>query len=52
MTSEALSTDEKARPAAANSSRRVPLSRGLSTKLLVLTIAFVLLAEVLIFLPW
>ncbi len=29
----------------------VPLSRGLSTKLLLLTIAFVLLAEVLIFLP-
>ena len=32
--------------------RRVPLSRGLSTKLLLLTIVFVLLAEVLIFLPW
>ena len=29
----------------------VPLSRGLSTKLLLLTILFVLLAEVLIFLP-
>lgn len=29
----------------------VPLSRGLSTKLLLLTIAFVLLAEILIFLP-
>ena len=28
------------------------LSRGLSIKLLLLTIAFVLLAEVLIFLPW
>lgn len=31
--------------------RMVPLARGLSTKLLFLTIAFVLLAEVLIFLP-
>ena len=51
MTSETLPTNEKA-PAAANSTRRVPLSRGLSTKLLLLTIAFVLLAEILIFLPW
>ncbi len=32
-------------------SRAVPLSRGLSTKLLVLTILFVLVAEILIFLP-
>ncbi len=32
-------------------SRTVPLSRGLSTKLLVLTILFVMIAEVLIFLP-
>lgn len=31
--------------------RQVPLSRGLSTKLLLLTVAFVMLAEVLIFLP-
>ncbi len=31
--------------------RTVPLSRGLSTKLLLLTILFVLIAEVLIFLP-
>jgi len=31
--------------------RTVPLSRGLSTKLLVLTILFVMIAEVLIFLP-
>lgn len=30
---------------------RVPLSRGLSTKLLLLTILFVMIAEVLIFLP-
>ncbi|PBC05450.1 HAMP domain-containing sensor histidine kinase [Mesorhizobium sp. WSM3860] len=52
MTSEVLSTDEKPRPAAASSPRRVPLSRGLSTKLLLLTIVFVLLAEILIFLPW
>src|SRR5512141_1026186 len=38
--------------AAASDVRTVPLSRGLSTKLLLLTIVFVLLAEVLIFLPW
>jgi signal transduction histidine kinase len=31
--------------------RKVPLSRGLSTKLLLLTILFVLIAEVLIFIP-
>ncbi|MDN2568383.1 HAMP domain-containing histidine kinase [Aquibium sp. A9E412] len=31
--------------------RAVPLARGLSTKLLVLTVLFVLIAEVLIFLP-
>lgn len=31
--------------------RTVPLSRGLSTKLLILTILFVLIAEILIFLP-
>ena len=31
--------------------RDVPLARGLSTKLLLLTILFVLIAEVLIFLP-
>nr|WP_258045587.1 HAMP domain-containing sensor histidine kinase [Mesorhizobium sp. NBSH29] len=34
-----------------NAGGRVPLSRGLSTKLLLLTILFVLLAEVLIFIP-
>lgn len=38
------------RPAQAHSAE-VPLTRGLSTKLLILTIIFVLLAEVLIFLP-
>ena len=32
-------------------SRTVPLSRGLSTKLLLLTVLFVMIAEVLIFLP-
>ncbi|HTV67103.1 MAG TPA: HAMP domain-containing sensor histidine kinase [Rhizobiaceae bacterium] len=36
---------------AAAETRAVPLARGLSTKLLVLTALFVLLAEVLIFLP-
>jgi len=34
-----------------NPAHAVPLSRGLSTKLLLLTVVFVLLAEVLIFLP-
>jgi signal transduction histidine kinase len=33
------------------SAREVPLSRGLSTKLLLLTVLFVMLAEVLIFMP-
>ncbi|WP_394889202.1 ATP-binding protein [Mesorhizobium sp. AaZ16] len=37
--------------AAIDGDRSVPLSRGLSLKLLVLTILFVLIAEVLIFLP-
>ncbi len=36
---------------AGSRAHRVPLTRGLSTKLLVLTILFVLIAEVLIFLP-
>jgi len=35
----------------ARADERVPLSRGLSTKLLVLTVLFITLAEVLIFLP-
>jgi len=43
--------DEKATDAGQERSRAVPLGRGLSTKLLVLTIIFVLIAEVLIFLP-
>jgi signal transduction histidine kinase len=37
--------------AASDGDRSVPLSRGLSLKLLVLTVLFVLIAEVLIFLP-
>jgi signal transduction histidine kinase len=49
--SEAASTDEKIAQAK-TTGRRVPLARGLSTKLLLLTIVFVLLAEILIFLPW
>ncbi|MGN6466361.1 MAG: sensor histidine kinase [Rhizobiaceae bacterium] len=40
--------DREAGPAVADS---VPLTRGLSTKLLLLTILFVLIAEVLIFVP-
>ncbi|MDZ5698966.1 HAMP domain-containing sensor histidine kinase [Chelativorans sp. M5D2P16] len=36
---------------AADNRRAVPLTRGLSTKLLLLTILFVMLAEVLIFIP-
>jgi signal transduction histidine kinase len=38
-------------PARSGAGEAVPLSRGLSTKLLVLTILFVMLAEVLIFMP-
>ncbi|MDX8432218.1 MULTISPECIES: HAMP domain-containing sensor histidine kinase [Mesorhizobium] len=48
---EAQATDDRA-GAASTAARTVPLSRGLSTKLLLLTIVFVLLAEILIFLPW
>ncbi|TIU62444.1 MAG: sensor histidine kinase, partial [Mesorhizobium sp.] len=48
---EAQATDDRA-GAAITAARTVPLSRGLSTKLLLLTIVFVLLAEILIFLPW
>ena len=48
-------TDEPSagRPAdpTVSTARAVPLARGLSAKLLLLTVAFVLLAEVLIFLP-
>ena len=59
--SELAPADEGTGPAKADASpasarpapsRSVPLARGLSTKLLLLTIVFVLLAEVLIFLPW
>lgn len=46
----AISTDKDG-PAGNGGDLDVPLSRGLSTKLLFLTIAFVLLAEILIFLP-
>ncbi|MCG7507626.1 hypothetical protein L4923_21550, partial [Mesorhizobium sp. IRAMC:0171] len=42
---------EAPRPAAGALARAVPLARGLSAKLILLTIVFVLLAEVLIFLP-
>jgi signal transduction histidine kinase len=47
--SDRLATD--AAEAKERDQRMVPLSRGLSTKLLLLTILFVLLAEVLIFIP-
>lgn len=43
--------DEGSERTAEDAVRTVPLSRGLSTKLLVLTILFVLIAEILIFLP-
>ncbi|OQM76514.1 sensor histidine kinase [Manganibacter manganicus] len=45
------SPDDENSGVAADGIRAVPLARGLSTKLLLLTIVFVLLAEVLIFLP-
>ena len=47
--SETPLADEHFRPRKA--ARGVPLARGLSTKLILLTIVFVLLAEVLIFVP-
>ena len=42
---------EEAAKAIESPARSVPLARGLSTKLLVLTVLFVLIAEVLIFVP-
>lgn len=42
---------DKKPDAGETSPRAVPLSRGLSTKLLLLTVLFVMLAEVLIFMP-
>ncbi len=48
--SETAPTDNKAEHGAPPA-RKVPLARGLSTKLLLLTIAFVLMVEVLFFLP-
>lgn len=42
---------EEATKALESPARSVPLARGLSTKLLVLTVIFVLIAEVLIFVP-
>lgn len=46
-------TEEKAEGVAAQGApdRRVPLARGLSTKLLILTILFIMIAEVVIFMP-
>jgi signal transduction histidine kinase len=49
--SENTSVDEQADTASPVVARRVPLARGLSAKLLLFTIAFGLLAEILIFLP-
>ncbi|CAM5446657.1 Adaptive-response sensory-kinase SasA [Mycolicibacterium aubagnense] len=46
-----IENTQAARPAAGALARVVPLARGLSAKLILLTIVFVLLAEVLIFLP-
>ncbi|MEX0957108.1 MAG: HAMP domain-containing sensor histidine kinase [Rhizobiaceae bacterium] len=44
-------SDENGRQAVKATARDVPLTRGLSTKLLLLTVLFVMIAEVLIFLP-
>jgi signal transduction histidine kinase len=49
MTNQPMS--DSGRASSGEDRRKVPLTRGLSTKLLVLTILFVLLAEVLIFIP-
>lgn len=48
MTHEASAAKDKARPAEARSGK-VPFARRLSTKLLVLTVGFVLISELLIF---
>ena len=44
-------SEETAKSADRPPARTVPLARGLSIKLLVLTVLFVMIAEVLIFLP-
>jgi signal transduction histidine kinase len=44
-------SDDNGRQAVKATARGVPLTRGLSTKLLLLTVLFVMIAEVLIFLP-
>src|SRR5690606_38865328 len=49
--SEKIPEDERLVEPAPQAARRVPLARGLSVKLLLFTIAFGLLAEILIFLP-
>lgn len=51
MTDIPATNGTNGKAASPEAARAVPLARGLSTKLLVLTALFVLLAEVLIFLP-
>ncbi len=51
MSGAQFDSDGEASPAEGSREAKVPLARGLSGKLLVLTILFVMLAEVLIFIP-
>ena len=50
-TDQSVAKDKQAAIARGDSAREVPVTRGLSAQLLVLTIAFVMLAEVLIYVP-
>jgi len=50
-TEQSVAKDQQAAIARGDSAREVPVTRGLSAQLLVLTIAFVMVAEVLIYVP-
>ena len=50
-TDQSVAKDQQAAIARGDSAREVPVTRGLSAQLLVLTIAFVMVAEVLIYVP-
>ena len=50
-TDQSVAKDKQAAIARGDSAREVPVTRGLSAQLLVLTIAFVMLADVLIYVP-
>ena len=50
-TDQSVAKDDQAASVRGDTPREVPITRGLSAQLLVLTIAFVMLAEVLIYVP-